>query len=199
MVRPAMFLLGVKLYLIYSFALALSLSIPDLPTDSIDEIDLPVIDPPFSEAFQDQVFSKALPRQQPSQYRNWPVGWLPHNCLVEANFNHLPPTSFEVRDIWFADCAEGWTVCRHEKSTETWASVVGVCFSFLSSQLSFMVGGLLSIGNSSRGGMATNEGTETRPSPCRYAAICRQPRDSPQFHWYFSLSSPSLLHRHLIH
>ncbi|KAK5659456.1 hypothetical protein OQA88_657 [Cercophora sp. LCS_1] len=88
-----------------------------------DEINLPAIQPPFSEEIQDRHFRSVLSYRQ-SQYRPWSPAWIPQKCLEEAKYNNLDPSAFSVRDVWYSDCLAAWTICRHNDASESWDSII---------------------------------------------------------------------------
>jgi len=100
-----------------------------LPRDALaprsDEINMPSIQPPFSEEVQDKHFRAVLPYQR-WRLKDWGPAWIPKNCLEEAQNNQFSPSDFTVRDVWFEDCSAPWTICRHKDSKEQWDLIINV-------------------------------------------------------------------------
>ncbi|KAK3368426.1 hypothetical protein B0H63DRAFT_497720 [Podospora didyma] len=90
---------------------------------SAPELSKLAIQPPFSEKDQNVDLQADLPTR-PWRYETWPQFWIPKSCREEADVNKLNPTEFEVRDIWYEDCAAAWTVCRHGRAIESWDSIL---------------------------------------------------------------------------
>jgi hypothetical protein len=88
-------------------------------------IDKPAVKPPFSEAAQDKDLQTDLPPVAWT-HETWDSAWLPQACVAEANYTGFNPSDFEAVEVWYADCAASWTVCRHKKADESWSYILDV-------------------------------------------------------------------------
>ncbi|KAK4450925.1 hypothetical protein QBC34DRAFT_60612 [Podospora aff. communis PSN243] len=87
------------------------------------EIEMPGINPPFNEEYQNKRFHAILPSQS-YRHRDWNRTQIPKYCLEEALYNHLTPSDVLVRDVWFEDCPLPWTICRHKDAKESWSTIL---------------------------------------------------------------------------
>ncbi|KAK0639864.1 hypothetical protein B0T16DRAFT_361514, partial [Cercophora newfieldiana] len=92
-------------------------------TPPADEINMPAVDPPFSEAVQDKHFRSILPQQR-WRTHDWSPAWMPKHCFEEAQNNNFNPADFVVKDVWFEDCSVPWAVCRHKDAKESWENII---------------------------------------------------------------------------
>lgn len=91
------------------------------------ELAKPEISPPFSEAVQDRDLRSEMVYHQ-WHYEEWNEYWIPQTCLEEAEYNKLSADDFDVRTVWYDDCAAPWVVCRHRVAREPWDSILSVCY-----------------------------------------------------------------------
>ncbi|KAM7210515.1 hypothetical protein V8F06_014103 [Rhypophila decipiens] len=83
----------------------------------------PPIKPPFSEAIQDKDLRSELQSHQ-YHYDEWNEYWIPQHCLSEAEYNQLSGDDFDIRTVWYDDCAAPWVVCRHRLARENWETIL---------------------------------------------------------------------------
>ncbi|KAK3369505.1 hypothetical protein B0T24DRAFT_722395 [Lasiosphaeria ovina] len=107
---------------------ALGATLPDFfrlssRSESAVTLQKPAVSPPFSEDAQDRDLRADLPTRQ-WRFKPWPTFWMPKYCREEAVINQLQPADFEVRDVWYEDCAAAWTICRHRGAKEPWGDIL---------------------------------------------------------------------------
>jgi hypothetical protein len=113
-----------RLILLFANTCCLALPLPPIGRRTT-VIDKPAVRPPFSETAQDKDLQKDLP-PAPWTHETWDPGWLPRACVAEANYTGFKSTDFEAVEVWYADCAASWTVCRHRKADESWSYILDV-------------------------------------------------------------------------
>ncbi|KAK3331803.1 hypothetical protein B0T19DRAFT_438686 [Cercophora scortea] len=87
-------------------------------------LEKPIISPPFPDnRVQEKDLQKELkPKRWVSM--KWHSGYLPRMCLQHAEINHVDPSKFEVRYVYFEDCVAPWPVCRHVNAKESWRTIL---------------------------------------------------------------------------
>ncbi|KAL4881635.1 hypothetical protein BJY04DRAFT_218079 [Aspergillus karnatakaensis] len=59
-----------------------------------------------------------LPSNGGPSWNKWEAGLIPADCKSIAEGEGLNATDFEVWDIFYDDCEDGWTYCRHKDSAD---------------------------------------------------------------------------------
>ncbi|KAL2871414.1 uncharacterized protein BJX67DRAFT_377189 [Aspergillus lucknowensis] len=65
-----------------------------------------------------------LPSNGGPYWGKWEAGLMPADCKSIAEDQGLNPTDFEVWDIFFNDCQDGWSFCRHKDSADSFETLV---------------------------------------------------------------------------
>ncbi|KAL4798403.1 hypothetical protein BDV19DRAFT_356946 [Aspergillus venezuelensis] len=65
-----------------------------------------------------------LPSNGGPYWGKWEDGLIPADCKSIAESQGLNPTDFEVYDIFFDDCQDGWSFCRHKDSSDSFETLV---------------------------------------------------------------------------
>ncbi|KAL3474083.1 hypothetical protein BJX99DRAFT_248533 [Aspergillus californicus] len=65
-----------------------------------------------------------LPSNGGPYWGKWEDGLMPADCKSIAESQGLNPTDFEVWDIFYDDCQDGWSFCRHKESSDTFETLV---------------------------------------------------------------------------
>ncbi|KAL5043456.1 hypothetical protein BDW71DRAFT_188118 [Aspergillus fruticulosus] len=66
----------------------------------------------------------SLPSNGGPYWGKWEDGLMPADCKSIAEDQGLNPTDFEVWDIFFDDCQDGWSFCRHKDSADSFETLV---------------------------------------------------------------------------
>jgi hypothetical protein len=56
----------------------------------------------------------------------WGAGWIPKYCYNEAKTYNLNPADFEIRNVYYKDCAAAWAICRYKGASRSWDTVIDV-------------------------------------------------------------------------
>ena len=56
----------------------------------------------------------------------WDAGWIPKYCYNEAVSHGLSPFDFEVRNVYYTDCAAPWAMCRYRTASKSWSTIIDV-------------------------------------------------------------------------
>ncbi|KKK21929.1 hypothetical protein AOCH_000188 [Aspergillus ochraceoroseus] len=59
-----------------------------------------------------------------SHYGKWEDGWIPADCKSIAEDQQLNPTDFEVYDVFYGDCGDAWSFCRHKSSSDSIDTII---------------------------------------------------------------------------
>ncbi|KAL3462369.1 hypothetical protein BJX64DRAFT_141726 [Aspergillus heterothallicus] len=65
-----------------------------------------------------------LPSNGGPYWGKWETGLMPADCKSIAESQGLDPTDFEVWDIFYDDCQDGWSFCRHKDSSDSFETLV---------------------------------------------------------------------------
>lgn len=89
-------------------------------------------DPTRPAVFSDAVMQQAdldLQKELPSHNDHstpWAAGWIPKYCYNEALTYNLSPSDFEIRNVYYTDCAAPWAICRYKTASKSWDTVIDV-------------------------------------------------------------------------
>ncbi|KAJ0413155.1 hypothetical protein BJY00DRAFT_306519 [Aspergillus carlsbadensis] len=65
-----------------------------------------------------------LPFPRGQRWSRWQAGLMPADCKSIAESRGLNPTDFEVWDLFYSDCQDPWSVCRHRNSTNSLETLI---------------------------------------------------------------------------
>lgn len=109
-----------------SFAWATAVPLLVLLAQAAQSVPPTAIDPPYNkfESCQEQDLLRDLPDHQydPPQTRPWPAGIVPAVCYEYPGNRDttLDMSRLEVRDVYYSDCKDPWTICRYDDSRIGW-------------------------------------------------------------------------------
>jgi hypothetical protein len=99
----------------------------DLPFFGPAVLDKPTINPAFDmDGSMETQLRNTL--KYPSQIvvGDWDKGVIPQTCYEESVRNNINPKDLEAHDVWYPDCPDPWTVCRHKNSNADFADSLWV-------------------------------------------------------------------------
>ncbi|OJJ07852.1 hypothetical protein ASPVEDRAFT_66052 [Aspergillus versicolor CBS 583.65] len=65
-----------------------------------------------------------LPQNGGAHWGKWEDGLMPEDCKSIAEGQDLNPADFEVYDVFYDDCQDAWSFCRHKDSPEDLETLV---------------------------------------------------------------------------
>ncbi|KAL4807440.1 hypothetical protein BDV18DRAFT_151478 [Aspergillus unguis] len=65
-----------------------------------------------------------LPESNGAYWAKWAPGLIPKDCKSIAEDQDLNATDFEVYDIYYNDCEDPWSFCRHKNSSDSFDTLI---------------------------------------------------------------------------